>query len=782
MIKCIQSIKHLGIFDNYSKKNNLQPFTQKNLIYGWNYSGKTTLSRLFSFIENHNIPEEFSNVEFEIKMWNGTTISHTNIADCHILARVFNTDFIKNSLNFDSVDKKIKGIKFDVGENTAIRELINANNGEIENAKNKIRNNHINIDKFNEFENSKFTNEARRIKNECLNSIIEFNKTHFKNVISSFPPKCDINQYIITDIKLLNSIRSSAVATQSKELIDVPFPILKYDTILQAVKNILASEPTLTQTDDILSNYTDLYLWAKSGLTLHTTSQLTKCAFCGADISNGERLNFLNKFFSNQAALLKEQILELKNKISEEIESFNSLIWLRISRNDIVDGLSDTFSDYMQEYQSLRIRYTTLLELLLSILQDKEDNNLFISKTLPSNYDDTCIEDIIDWFKKVEQLLIQHNNTVNKFESTRKQAQLKFKQHLVASFLKKEQYYTIKSAKEKEEIIINTATQLIKHKQEENIQLSAQLKSITAGQEKLNKFIKKFLNREDIQINVIEDDFFVLKRGETYAKNLSEGEKMAIAFAHFIVSLDSLKTEGTLKDYIIFIDDPISSLDANHIAQVASLINNFFFAKGLDPAHPDKILSTVKQLFISTHNFEFFSFIKNSKFIKHSTRIEYEDGQTLPKGLDCFLLKRISANKSELDVLPTTLMLYKSEYIYLFSEIYTFYENGCPADFNTLIPNIIRRFLEMYTLTRLPGSCGEIDDRISELVGGINEIKILHQFSHLNELDRIGKHSELILRISDIINEVFLLLEKDITHYQSLLEAIHKPAIQRNRL
>ena len=51
MFKSIQKIKGLGVFSDYTKPAGTQDFAIKNLIYGWNYSGKTSLSRLFALIE-----------------------------------------------------------------------------------------------------------------------------------------------------------------------------------------------------------------------------------------------------------------------------------------------------------------------------------------------------------------------------------------------------------------------------------------------------------------------------------------------------------------------------------------------------------------------------------------------------------------------------------------------------------------------------------------------------------------------------------------------------------
>ena len=62
-----------------------------------------------------------------------------------------------------------------------------------------------------------------------------------------------------------------------------------------------------------------------------------------------------------------------------------------------------------------------------------------------------------------------------------------------------------------------------------------------------------------------------------------------------MAKLQDIKTDGE-KPYIIWIDDPISSLDSNHIFFIFSLINSELFE--------DKKLK-YKQLFISTHNLDF---------------------------------------------------------------------------------------------------------------------------------------------------------------------------------
>jgi wobble nucleotide-excising tRNase len=457
---------------------------------------------------------------------------------------------------------------------------------------------------------------------------------------------------------------------------------------------------------------------------------------------------------------LKERIDCAKSTIDNVKNSISTLEWSRKSKNDLVESCQNDFSELISQYKMLSENYCNALDKLVAYL-NKKFNSLFVK--LNVNVNDTAQIELGKWIDNVENVFIRHNKIVSNFDKNRNLARDKYKQYLVATFLITENYYKTKRFSEIENRGQEKWQSVIDRKERENIELSNQLKSITKGKEQLNIFIQRFLNRNDISIDITDYDQFILKRGKCIAKNLSEGEKSAIAFAYYMVTLESLGDD--IKNQIIFIDDPISSLDSNHIAQVSYLINTFFFRKGLDPNNAEKVCNYFKQLFITTHNFEFFSFLHDATNIKR-------------KDLGKFMIKRENEEKSILINLPKSFGKCKSEYVYLFSEIDSFKENNCPDDKSYMMPNIIRRFLEIYTLIKLPGSTSEIDDRIKQLYGeNFDELKILHMFSHFTSFERAVKHDEIIQRLPDIIKDLYNLLGKDTQHLKSLYEGIGKKSL-----
>jgi len=106
-INKINYIKETEAFNNFVWDRSLPEFKKRNLIYGWNGSGKTSLSRVFKLLENIEEPE---NGEIKITLENGT-ITERNFSDTKLvpLVRVFNRDFVDNNVfneeNSGSVSK-----------------------------------------------------------------------------------------------------------------------------------------------------------------------------------------------------------------------------------------------------------------------------------------------------------------------------------------------------------------------------------------------------------------------------------------------------------------------------------------------------------------------------------------------------------------------------------------------------------------------------------------------------------------------------------------------------
>ena len=774
MIKKITLLRDFGIFKDFSWSGDLPEFREKNIFYGWNYSGKTTLSRLLNSLKEKSLPDKYQNAQFKIVTDNGD-ITNATISSNDLSVQIFNAEYIKKNLKWDTEDS-LDPIAFDVGEDVSNkRTQIEDNKNRIENIEGsktkigKIKPYQDKVNIFDEFENQKFRDEARRIKNDIFESVIEFDKRNIKQILSVVVR--NIDGFIINNQEELQEVRHLSIARDDKQSIDDITFLSNFSSLKTQVENLLSKEPPVSEIIQKLQDDNHVYEWVKEGLEYHEESG-DECAFCGNQITN-ERYQRLKNYFSNEDAELRQNITACKGLIEQEKSKIDNINLPR-SKNDFTEKLQAQYEAKISEFSKLKNDNKSILDHLVSELERKENGNIFNPLKI-SSINEQPITDLTNWLVDVGKIITDHNDIKLSFSTSQTAARERLKKHHVAKFLKEEGYLQKQKDSAFSSRCINRYKNLIQKIKEKNIELEGELKNIVAGKNELNKYIKAFLNREDVVIDVTGDDKFILKRGTDLAYNLSEGEKTAIAFAYFLVSLESLEKEGKLRDQIIYIDDPISSLDSNHVAQIYSLINSFFFRKGLNPANPEQVVNCFKQLFISTHNFEFFSFLKDSGQINRRKKVTLDNGEKKEQPTcNYYLIKRIANDSSQISNLPKSFRNYKSEYVYLFELIYRFHESGCQESDEKfiLMPNAIRRFLEMYTLMKLPHTRDEFENRVTELMGEGHSLKALNHFSHFTSFEKLTKHDEMIMNLPTACQELIDLLGKDNTHYESLLRSI----------
>ncbi|MBB1195110.1 RloC protein, partial [Flavobacterium sp. SOK18b] len=76
-------IDKFGLFENYKWDTFIgrnETFRRLNIIYGRNYSGKTTLSRILNSIFNQKLPLNYENGKFTVTFSDGTSISNNELS------------------------------------------------------------------------------------------------------------------------------------------------------------------------------------------------------------------------------------------------------------------------------------------------------------------------------------------------------------------------------------------------------------------------------------------------------------------------------------------------------------------------------------------------------------------------------------------------------------------------------------------------------------------------------------------------------------------------------
>jgi len=433
-----------------------------------------------------------------------------------------------------------------------------------------------------------------------------------------------------------------------------------------------------------LKNDKDLNNWVKQGFDLHKTKdEYKKCLFCQNSLDS-TLFDSLSKHFS-------KDYQELQESIEFFIEDSKSIKLQKISTE-----ISELYPDLRIDYKTHSEKLNEIIEKLnrwlfihaVGLLEEKHKNpfDTDLPEMLGEPEDfDFLIDNAID---KLNQNISNHNKKVKNHTTEVKDAKDKLELHFIADALSAQDY-------KKFEIEIKNAETEEKQCREALIKIDADIsehekKTSNIGKAiiEINKHLKEFFGREEIKLELDEDKKgYVIKRDGRLAKTLSESEKTAIAFSYFIVKAD--EKEFKIKDGIIFIDDPICSFDSNFIYHAFSLIQNHF--------------KEVSQLFISTHNFQFFNLIKDWFIGNNQSRKK--------KGKDECCEFYMIENYNDSDVrkaiiveLDKTLRNFKSEYHFLFSLLNNFKEVDLKyADFYT-IGNVARRFFDIFADFKIPDS------------------------------------------------------------------------------
>lgn len=352
--------------------------------------------------------------------------------------------------------------------------------------------------------------------------------------------------------------------------------------------------------------------------------------------------------------------------------------------------------------------------------------------------------------ENINAIIILHNNKTDNFDSIKKGNLEKIILHSCAKHITDTEYFQKIEHRKNNLLSLSNLQVSLEQSKNKISEFESVLSETVQGADKINEYLKLFFGKNDLQISVNEANKFQLHRKGVIAKNLSEGEKTAIAFAYFITKLEDKDTK--IKDTIVYLDDPISSLDSNHIFNIYAFIKTK--------------LSSSKQLFISTHNSEFFNIIK-----------DWYNDEKKKKAL--FLVERstnVSVDQSSLKNIPLLMDKYKSEYVYLFSVINDF-KNGPSMDFHMLynLPNIMRRFLESYASFKIPKSAGlfkKLEILFNDPIKLERVNKFVQQNSHTSSINS-GVQFPNLTEVSDIIDLIFeMIISKDSDHFSYLLDAV----------
>lgn len=751
MLKSIERIKGLGVYQSYSKPAGTQDFGIKNLIYGWNYSGKTTLSRLFAQIEAKSTNPDLSDCEFTISTDEGS-ITEKNFSGCSLSARVFNSDFVRTNLHFEGgsfnpilllgkeseeAQRKIDELSKRIRRSEEVQRKLDSKSEEL-----KTRNAQAKTD------TAKFIRQHLKID--------PYTATHLGQDVTAVRV---LGSQLVAEKELADAIElaltpDSKRPTTVEELQAAP----SIECLHKEAVTVLAATPSFSNTIKHLEENPAVERWVQGGLALHPSAGA--CEFCGNNLPQ-DRLEAFRAHFSKDLAEHKGRVDSLLARV--KAATFN----LSLPK---AAELNAQFRDaYIAALEALPVAidaFNQAVSKLAEEVQRKADDSR--KAMTPTSLEEGLERRIKEAVAAVNFVIKQNNELSSNFVKARADALRKARYHYVQQFQDSQAAAGLEQQRTRLASRSGRLKAYVERLRPEVSSLQTQISQAQQGRERINERLASMLGSEAVQIQVVkdaagQDRFQLIRKTGVVAKNMSDGERTAVAFSYFLTKLQEIKPEE-FKETIVYIDDPISSLDANHIFQVTAAIRALFFEQN-DKNAPWQ--TTCKQLFISTHNFEFFNLLRE---------IKPKDSS---KGARLYLIRRIAERSSMLENMPVSLARYQSEYHFLFEIINRFHNapDKTSHEVLMLLPNAMRRFIELYTYSRLPGpkDSDQVDTR-AEILFGVERakriLKIFHYFSHGNTLDRLAGNNELIFDLEHAVKDLIdAIAESDKPHMDSLMAA-----------
>lgn len=641
----IQKIHKLNIasFRNFPWNSAVSEFSDNvNIFLGWNGSWKTAISRLFLSFEKNELCTQISSWTFEVFI-DGAKHTQTSISWFQDNIRVFNEDYIKQILGEGMLPHII--YIWDTAVDYSKQEKLLL---ELEDEIKKINL----VDTFTEIARS----EASNIKTIPWIALIgkdlqswlynSYDSSSFVQRVKDISEKLDadnskkIEDFYLTDETITEHKKKLANQELKKKQ---SWVIKKWDewiiAQLETINNLLAFSPVASTSKRIEQFLKEEKDWIEKGVSLHKLAdeehKKDTCLFCWWTISNSEELL---RHFTKDILELTTKIWNFSTTIQSALVELNSM---------------DEF------YQTEKNSLITAINEIQKELKKKDEDKTYLSPT-------TIV---------FSSVLGENGVEGEALDSVASQLETHYVAKKYADYTsKKATYEGLKAKKE------GLLTQKKTTEQELNI-LKAKEHDLHIAPERLNKLLEITFPYKKIELTNSTDGVgYVLTRSWDNCKlsDLSEWERNFIALVYFLISINSNWWTNTLsEDWVVLIDDPISSLDSNSIFQVFSLIATEIESK---PS---------RQYFLLTHNLDFFGHLYNHFRIKKEWR-EEQDGKS-----NQFYEVRFWGDGSSIANLNRLLANYRTDYQYGISKLMEL-ENSTEMEDAFLIVNLLRRVLETF--------------------------------------------------------------------------------------
>lgn len=745
IITNIRSMQGLGIHADRNIRSPALYFRQYNLIYGFNGCGKSTLSRLFSSLQAGKLHERLpEGCTFEISDNDGVTYgfpANPNGLEARLL--VFNTDYIEKNLQW-SVGEANPVFYMGADQADAAAEL-NRIEAEIAKAENSKA---LAIETEKTAEKAFITFKRERARSVASRLYLGGRKYEAPTLAKDFEKWEADTTPALTEEQLRMAEHTRQLAEPLPKIANIEFDA----TSITAANSFIVemcSQSLATVALDEVQKHPEMLLWLKQGHEFHLSKTLTDCLYCGNEISN-KRREQLSAALNNSVDQFVIRLSRTADRLNVVIAAVTNLTKLALTSDALVSEARKEYTEN-QVLLSQRVKVTNSL---LTALQDLINGKLVRPATASDLRDlpdeavfRTNAQELAEVITLINNAITRHNNIVSNFVKHKEDAEIAIRRHHILEC-------RIEFTKFTKELEAATADLATKSEALDQLKVGAtelrqKIRTHGPAATAINKLVASYLGHSELAIHPVDSGYKLHRHGAPIVGIPSEGEKTAIAIAYFLSSIEA--DNRKLKDAIVVVDDPVSSLDTKALNFACSLVRSR--------------LEKAAQVFILTHNLQCMNEFR--KAWKGKARPpEGKDPSATLLFIDVVIPKGEVRRLSNIVEMPKLLREYDSEYHFLFSHVLRFVESRDGYDgHGYMLPNVMRRVLDVFLAFKCPGSSGLVG-QLAKLCTDYSDLD-RDKITALERLAQVESHSD---NLDDLLSFSSITIEETSAAANALLE------------
>jgi wobble nucleotide-excising tRNase len=764
----IRRIKKVGdyrAFKNWTDGGRPKEFQRVNLIYGTNGSGKSTFS---SLIRDASIGATFSPApQLELEVETAGTKSSVTETDATFWPRirVFNADYVRDNLHFDDLLGPSSNSLLTLGKlNVDAEKELKDTQKRADELMPKIQPAKVAASKADKALQDRLSKIASDVVDNLReSSVAKYRATNSytkANVRTLLEGDQRVFETASTDV---SADRATAVSKAKGVVSLLARGVMADSATVKEVRELLNREITVKVLEE-LRGHEDRAEWVQMGIPLH--DGLESCLFCGQSLTEDRR--------SELAAHFSDALTKLQEDADQLIKTLNSSVDDSKAYQDEIPRDADLYSDLAGElskartaYKDAHNNYAKNVKVIVSVLTSKRHNP----------FDEPNLDSTIDLppptTTDVDIVVAKHNARSESHKDEAERAARRVELARVSDF--RTEYASLKQDAADKKAAAETAESELRILNERIVALQNVSADPVPKAEELTKNVERLLGRGELKFTTTSDGkHYVIERGGTLAKHLSEGERTAVALLHFLASIQDDVVAGD--EPVVVIDDPVSSMDDSILFGASSYLWTELVRK-----------TFASQVFLLTHNFELFrqwliqlERARNAVaggFTVHELRMRYEtdsSGETRrsaqfdPWTNDEKLSRRL-----------------QSLYHFLFARVAGAVIEATPEvslaermDLLALAPNAARKMMESFLSFRFPDKIGDFRGGMESALAIVKDAAVrnqveryLHAYSHNEEgnISAVVDPSEATV----VLRSLFEMMKAvDDSHFSAMCKAL----------